>query len=185
MKSKPFFIAAAVSIAIQGIIILVTNGISILAMSDLIDVFTNGQTPDPKSFTSPLIVGLGGISCFSCLIFPVIYMFTGWFYTFLHQREENLSLEISALGGAAASGVAGLVSGIFSGLVAIIITPFIYQSVANQVSPGMEFPSESINTISSSFGYMFSACWSALVAGGLGALGGLIGGALYNRQTNP
>lgn len=181
MKTKPFLFAAGASTVVQGLIVLVTSAISYLAVTEALDGFS---MPTPQ--TSPLIFGLGGLSCISCIAFPVIYLLTGFFYTFLHQRQSTLALEIGALGGGLSAGTAGLLAGIFSGLISVVLTPLTYQNIVpNQMPPGMEFPFQSFNTLISSLGSLFSACWSALVAGGLGAIGGLIGGAIFGQQTRP
>jgi len=179
MKSTPFFIATAVSTVLQGLVVLVTTVIGYFAASSAFD-----QLSDPQTWSSPLIYGLGGMSCIGCLAFPIIYMVTGWLYTYLHQREGTISLENGALGGGLSSGLAGLITGIFSGLVSIVLTPLIYQNtLSNQIPPDLNFPFQTINTITTSFGSIFSACWSAVLAGGLGAIGGLIGGAIYSKQS--
>jgi uncharacterized membrane protein YjgN (DUF898 family) len=183
MRTRPFIVAAAISTVLQVLIILVVTGISYLAMSDFFDQLNFDQFPNPPSFSQPLILGLGGLSIVSCLVYPIVYMGTGWFYTYLHKKEGNLPLEIGALGGAASAGTAGLLAGIFTGLLTIVLAPILYKSFTNQIVPGTDFPYQSINMITSSLSSIFGACWRALVAAGLGALGGLIGGAIYNRQT--
>jgi hypothetical protein len=142
-----------------------------------------GKFPESQTLTNLFVYGIGGVSCLSCIIYPVIYLGTGWLYAFLHRREAVLSLEIGALGGGLSSALAGLIAGIFSGLVSIILTPLIYQSsFPGQMPPGTNFPFQSINTLMTSFGSLFSACWSALIAGGLGVLA-VDRRALYSNRS--
>ena len=179
MKTAPFIIATAISTVLEGIFVLITTGISYYTISSAF-----GKFPESQTWTNLFVYGIGGISCLSCIIYPVIYLGTGWLYAFLHRREAGLFLETGALGGGLSSALAGLITGIFNGLVSIILTPLIYQSsFPGQMPPGTNFPFQSISTLMTSFGSLFSACWSALIAGGLGAIGGLVGGALYSNRS--
>ena len=179
MKTTPFFLATAISTVLQGILILVTAGVAYFAVTTAFDQSSNLQ---PGDYT--FLYGLGGLSCLSCIFLPIIYLGTGWLYTYLHWREATLSLEIGALGGGLSSALAGLITGIFSGLVSIVLMPLIYQNAfPGQLNPGYDLPFQSINTLTTSFSSLFSACWSALIAGALGAVGGLIGAALYSNRS--
>lgn len=176
MKTTPFFLSTAISLVSQGLLVLVSTAFSYFAISSTFNQLFGAESAISNFF----VYGISSLSCLNCLVFPAIYLSTGLLYTILHWREASVSLEIGALGGGLSSASAGLITGIFSGLISIVLTPFIYQhSLPGQLPSRMNFPMQTINILTTSFSNTASACWSTLVAGGLGTLGGLLGGAIF------
>ena len=181
MKTLPYFIATAVSTAVQCIYLVVVTGISYLAMRPILE--NPGVVPDIN-----LPVMFGGtflISCIGMIAAPVVHIGTGLLYAFLHRREGSMTTEQGVLGGAAAAGTARFMTALFSIMLSVVVSAVMMRGFSAPNMPGMpgNYPFLPINTAASSIGGLIGGCFSTLLAAALGALGGLLPGA-FGRASN-
>jgi hypothetical protein len=177
MKPNSFFITTAISTILQVMLILLSTGLSYFII-----YFLMKDSVPIQEFTTPLFSSLSGFCCLSCLINLFLYLGTGFLYAWVHHREAILSLEDGAIGGSVSSGLATLITGIFSSLLSILLTPLMLQMSLTEI-PSQAHQIGLISSLFSGASSFFGACFSALFATALGAIGGLIGGAVFGDRV--
>jgi len=160
IRTEPFLGAAAFGIVVAVVYTVIDTAL--------------GYSQSPPSYTA---FGNSG----SCLITLFVGLGSGILYAFLHRQQAPLTSGVGATGGAAAGGLALLISGIFGVLVAVFLVPDVLaQSLAAQgFSPDIATESQDLLRGSMLLFAGGAACGLALIGTIMGAVGGAIGAALF------
>ncbi|RPI27373.1 MAG: hypothetical protein EHM70_17925 [Chloroflexota bacterium] len=182
MRYTPFFIVTAASAIIQILYTIAVTAVTFFLTRSL-DL---GSIQGPEDLGPYQLVMLTG--CIGTLLAPVVHAGTGALYSFLHWREEDITAEIGALGGAASAGLARFASGAVSVLLTILVYP-IFMNQIMQTAPG-PMPPElqpvlGFMTIGNMAGGLINTCTATFISAGLGAVGGALAAALFKGRPAP
>ncbi|MCP4363587.1 MAG: hypothetical protein GY796_36775, partial [Chloroflexi bacterium] len=135
-----------------------------------------GYTQSPSSYTA---LGQTG----SCLIVVFTGLLTGIVYVFFHRREEAVTPGTAVKGGAAAGGLSLFIGGIFGVIILIILLPVVLaesfeaMGLSPDLASDMQF--SDLMAIGFPITMAVTACGFTLVGIVMGALGGVIGAAIF------
>lgn len=153
-------------------------GIVIAVIYTLADTLL-GYSQSPPSYTA---FGQAG----SCFIVLLVGLLTGVVYVLLHQREQAITPGAAAKGGAAAGGLALLISGIFGTIVLIILLPVVLAESFSTMGLSPELASDAQLTDLMTVGFLISTvgatCGFVLIGAVMGAVGGVTGAAIFGSK---
>lgn len=185
MKIRPYII----STALGSLIVLVWQVISaFLGMSFLRNsmgsVLANPQDMPPDAISK--VIGGGMLfACVGLLVIGVIYAGSGFLYTYLHHRQDELTTEQAMLGGAAVGVSIGLVDAIINTVLLLVTRPMMQRTMQQLVPPG-NIPPQALPPEMLSFpivSTLAGMCIGGIIAALIGFLGGLIGGVVFKSQA--
>ena len=177
IKTRPLMIGAG-----AGAVLLIITSLIVQAGNYFVTTSLTGSLDDPNAIAGGL--GFGALS--SCLGFicPTLSVIVaGYLYGHFASQEMPLETQDLAVGGAATGAIAGIVYGVVNAILGIVLVQFIladaYAEITELAGPS-PFGNLTGTTGALLGGLGSSCCW--LVAGAvLGAVGGIIAGAIANR----
>ena len=162
IRTEPLFGAAAFGIVVAFIYTLIDTVV--------------GYSQSPPSYTA---FGSTG----SCLITLISGLGTGILYAVLYQRQAPVTTADGAKGGAAAGGLALLISGVFSVIIILLILPDVLAQgfAARGLSADLASEAQGFALGGALIASGGAACGLALVGALMGAVGGVIGASVSSR----
>jgi hypothetical protein len=183
MRTRPLLIAISVGAAFQLVYQLVALGLTYLLVYPTIQEILDSPFGVPGGGPTQ-VINLSFVTSIAGLcLAPLAYAAIGFIYAFLHHREDPISPDHGAVGGAAASGAARALSGVLGILITTIVTyfwltpsPLIAQTFGDAPPDALV-----IGLLGSTAGGFISLCFGVLFASFIGALGGGLGALFLNR----
>ncbi len=155
---------------------LVQLGVTYMTLAGAGDIAT-----DPSKAQSYLLV-TGATTVISCLCASLINIGTGAVYGGWVGRAGSAAADEGAIGGAASTATAQLVSGVVQAGIGLLVTPMIMQQVGSQFGGGLTPEMLGVNMASSVVGSLFGICIGVVIGALMGALGGVIGTLITRRR---
>lgn len=183
MKTRPFLIVTFISGGIQVLFVILSALITYLVMPNLLNQFENFNnlpTPNFGLFTGFTVFG----GCIF-LLGLVLHFISGGGYAYLHAREEPVTPEAGALGGAASAGLAKVIAGLVGAFLNIIFFSVFLQRIGfpmDTIPQGERGIFFNVSMLSTTFGGIIGTCISGTIAAALGAIGGAIAGAFIKSD---
>ncbi len=136
---------------------------------------------DPSKAQSYILLS-GAITVLSCLCAGLINIGTGAIYGAWVGRANLAAPDEGAIGGAASTATAQIVSGVVQTGISLVVTPMIMQQVGSQFGGGLSPEMLGVNMASSIVGSLVGVCISVVIGALMGALGGVIGALITRRR---
>lgn len=175
-NTRAYLIASAI-----GSVVFIVFGLVQLAVTYVTLAGAGDIAADPSKAQSYLLVS-GAITVVSCLCAGLVNIGTGAFYGGWVGRAGLAAPDEGALGGAASTATAQIVSGLVQAGIGMVVTPMIMQQVGSQFGGGLTPEMLGVNMASSVVGSLFGICIGVVIGALMGALGGVIGTLITRRR---
>lgn len=175
-NTRAYLVASAVGSAIFIVFGLAQLGVTYLTLAGAGDIAT-----DPSKAQSYLLLS-GAITLVSCLCASLINIGTGALYGAWVGRAALAAPDEGAIGGAASTATAQVVSGVVQTGISLVVTPMIMQQVGSQFGGGLSPEMLGVNMASSVVGSLIGVCIGVVIGALMGALGGVIGVLITRRR---
>ncbi len=185
MKIRPYIMSTALGSLILLVWKVIDAFLSVGFLRNSIgSVLANPQDIPPDAISQVM----GGSFLFACgglLVSGLAYAGSGFLYSYLHHRQDELTTEQAMLGGTAVGASIGLVSAIIGTLLSLVTAPMM-QRTMQQLMPSGNMPPLALSPEMLSFSIVSALagmCIGGVIAALIGFLGGLIGGIVFKSQA--
>ncbi len=185
MNIRSYFISTALGTLILLVWQVINTFLSMgFLRSGVSSMLTNPQNVPPEALPQVL----GGSLLFACvgmLVSVAAYAGSGFLYTYLHHRQDELTTEQAMIGGTAVGASIGVAGVIINTLLFLVTQPMMQQTM-QQLIPSGNMPPQPFSPGMLSFsivGTLAGMCIGGVIAALVGFLGGLIGGIVFKSQA--